>query len=286
MRLFPILAVLLLACGGVPHPRISQVEVVHEGSGALSIELTSYTYSSDGNLKTIDVSVDGELQRSTAVTYSGDRLTGFVTGEVGTSSTTTGTVTYAGDIPESLELVRQIGSQVETTTHTYAYEDDLLTTETIVAVNSLGSVTTAKTYTYNDDQHLQRITVQTGGTSSLVEFTYDEDNTDKLTHVVRKIGSDTNIAYAYDEDDRLQQVSVSNAGGSTSDGVKYNSDDLISEIARALGGSAKDTIRYTYGDGDVQGLLPTAKVEYGELFSLDGYPLDEVGATYDGWRLY
>ena len=260
----PILLCATLACGGVPRPRITNVEEACTTEWGDSSERYEVSYRDD-RIQSVQVTSeldDWDSRTRLEFTYSDDRIASISKSEEGEEREE---VTFDYD-----------GDRVERATWTWCEQDGCETEEAVYSYNDAGQLVTEEVfeegvlgetweYSWSGDQ-LREITNSWGdeGGFSYVSFSYDSD--DQLERATDSDGDATRFRFT---DGRLDRVTDSRNRRWQ---IEYDSDGRMEEIVEQFE-SGRCSVRYTYEDGEVAGVMPVPLLPYGDRVDMSGQTL-------------
>lgn len=263
------------ACGGAARPKLKEIEETFQSTSGLSIDRTDIDYN-DKKIDTITFINNNTAETRLDFDYNGDEIALVAYTDLIDADTATISFEYKdGRVTNYVIDFRDASGDKETTRYDITYSDkrvrfiEWTETNTIAATSTSSTVSGRTEFDYDGDDRIERITEWVETTASVSDFDYDDDGL--LDDIVESQGStNTTISFSYNDDNRIKTVSRS-SGNSYS--VSY-SDKKIDEIRVNFGGGATRTTRYTYGKGDIDGLIPTPDIPWGNLFDLEG---DRIG---------
>jgi len=189
----------------------------------------------------------------------------------------TGTITYSGDELDKIVVTQTDGTNTSSETTNYDYSSGRLSKVTWTD----GTDTNVTEYKYEDNKFSKVTNTYTSGTTSnVMTDTYAYNDKGQLD-TVTSVGGGTTTLYNYTfKDDQIDSISVA----STTFAFDYDSDKRIDTVTQTTSGNT-DITAYTYESGDVDGIIPNPEVPYGDSFDMKGELVDMGKDVMNFWTL-
>jgi hypothetical protein len=262
---------LISACGGTFRPKLREIEDTRDTAGNVDMQRSIIDYR-EGRISAVIMEDNGQPTERLEIIYTNDRIrTINYLDLLDSTVVAVRTLTHRNDRLAQVLDHWQDGTATRDTTTDFIYRDDRLDTvnEAGTYVTPPNTVTSSRRteFDYDDEDRLSRMTEFVNDTTTLITFTYNENGLPQSV-LETGTGSTFSSSFQYGEDDQLERVSSS----ASSYSVTY-AEARIDQIVNSSSGYTRTT-RYTYADGDVDGITPTPDVPWGQLFDMKGAALD------------